>query len=133
VARVEDLQDLKSLAAVMAGEAVGMLRAAASALENAGERDDAEAVIGIAADLAPLTVGVTAGVERQAASFEPDLPREQILQSALLPLEKMSEVLSDIAERTRDEMVLLEAQRLLGITVGHTVSLTELSGAERSR
>jgi rubrerythrin len=133
VARVEDLQDLKSLAAVMAGETVGILRAAASALENAGERDDAEAVNGIATDLAPLTVGVTARAERQAALFEPDLSRKQILQSALLPLEKMSEVLSDIAERTRDETVLLEAQRLLGITVGHAVSLAELSGAERSR
>jgi rubrerythrin len=129
VARVEDLQDLKSLAAVMAGETVGILRAAASALESAGERDDAEAVIGIAADLAPLT----AGAERQAALFEPNLPRGQILRSALLPLEKMSEAFSDIAERTRDETVLLEAQRLLGITVGHAVSLAELSGAERSR
>jgi hypothetical protein len=45
----------------------------------------------------------------------------------------MSEVLSDIAERTRDETVLLEAQRLLGIAVGHAVSLAELSGAARSR
>jgi rubrerythrin len=133
VARVEDLQDLKSLAAVLVGETVGILRAAASALENAGESGDTEAVIGIAADLALLTVGVTAGAERQAALFEPDLPREQILRSALLPLEKMSEVLSDIAERTRDETVLLEAQRLLGITVRHAVSLAELSGAERSR
>jgi hypothetical protein len=87
----------------------------------------------IAADLAPLTVGVTTGAERQASLFESGLSREQILRSALLPLEKMSEVLSDIAERTRDEAVLREAQRLLGITVGHAVSLTELSGAERSR
>jgi rubrerythrin len=131
VARVEDLQDLKSLAAVMAGEAVGILRAAASALENAGERNDAEAVIGIAADLAPLTIGATAGAERQAALFEPGLPRERILRSALLPLEKMSEVLSDIAERTRDEAVLLEAQRLLGTTVGHAVSLAERRTMQR--
>ena len=123
VARVEDLQDLKSFAAVLAVETVGILRTAASALENAGEMDDAEAVNRIAADLTPLT----AGKEGQAPLFEPDLPRERILRSALLPLEKMSEAFSDIAERTRDEAVLLEAQRLLGITVGHAVSLAERS------
>ena len=57
MARVEDLQDLKSFAAVLAVETVGILRAAASALENAGEMDDAEAVNRIAADLTPLTAG----------------------------------------------------------------------------
>lgn len=39
--RVEDLAGLASLASALAGETVGILRAAASALDRAGKTDDA--------------------------------------------------------------------------------------------
>ncbi|MGF7209742.1 rubrerythrin [Skermanella aerolata] len=116
---VEDLHDLAPLAAGMAAEATAVLRAAASALGS----DDSSAVIRIADDLAVLS----AGADLPTTPFDPTLGRKQILRSALLPLEKMAEAFSDIAERTRDEAVMLEAQRLLGIAVGHAVALAERS------
>jgi rubrerythrin len=119
VTPVEDLHGLASLAAGMAAEAIAILRAAASALDSA----DSSVMIRIAEDLAALS----AGVERRIAPFDPALSRGQILRSALLPLEKMAEAFSDIAERTGDEAVMLEAQRLFGIAVGHAAVLGELS------
>jgi rubrerythrin len=119
VAQVEDLHDLASLAAGMAAEAIGILRAAASALDSAGS----SVVTRIADDLAVLS----AGVELRTGPFDPALSHGQILRSALLPLEKMAEAFSDIAERTRDEAVMLEAQRLFGIAVRHATALGEIS------
>ena len=120
VAQVEDLHDLASLAAGMAAEAIGILRAAASGFwTGAGS----SVVIRIADDLAVLS----AGAELRTAQFDPALSHGQILRSALLPLEKMAEAFSDIAERTRDEAVMLEAQRLFGIAVGHATALGEIS------
>lgn len=119
VPHVEDLHDLASLAAGMAAEAIGILRAAAVVLEG----DDSGILTRIADDLAVLS----AGAELPAAQLDPALGHKQILRSALLPLEKMAEAFSDIAERSRDEAVMLEAQRLLGIAVGHAVALSERS------
>jgi rubrerythrin len=119
VAQVEDLHDLASLAASMAAEAVGILHAAASALEST----DSSVTTRIADDLAILS----AGAELPTARFDPALSHGQVLRSALLPLEKMAEAFSDIAEKTRDEAVMLEAQRLLGIAVEHATALADLS------
>lgn len=119
VAQVEGLHDLASLAAGMAAEATAVLRAAASALGS----DDSSIMTRIADDLAALSTGR----DIPGARIDPTLGHGQILRSALLPLEKMAEAFSDIAERTRDEAVMLEAQRLLGIAVGHAVALAERS------
>lgn len=119
VAPVEDLDGLASLAAGMAAEAIGILRAAAFALDSA----DSSVMIRIADDLAALS----AGADLLPARFDPALSHGQNLRSALLPLEKMAEAFSDIAERTGDEAVMLEAQRLFGIAVGHATALGELS------
>jgi hypothetical protein len=73
----------------MAAEAVGILRAAASALDGAGT----SVVNRIADDLAALS----AGADLPTARFEPALSHGQVLRSALLPLEKMAEAFSDIA------------------------------------
>jgi rubrerythrin len=119
VARVDDLHDLASLAAGMAAEATAVLRAAAPALGS----DDSGILTRIADDLAALSTGQ----DIPSARIDPTLGHGQILRSALLPLEKMAEAFSDIAEQTRDEAVMLEAQRLLGIAVGHAVALAERS------
>lgn len=119
VAHVEDLRGLAFLAAGMAAEAIAILRAAASALDSA----DSSVMIRIADDLAALS----AGADFPSARVDPALSHGQILRSALLPLEKMAEAFSDIAERTGDEAVMLEAQRLFGIAVGHAAVLGELS------
>jgi rubrerythrin len=119
VAQVDDLHDLTSLAASMAAEAVGILRAAASALDDAGS----SVVNRIADDLTDLS----ADAQPSAVPFDATLSHGQILRSVLLPLEKMAEAFSDIAERTRDEAVMLEAQRLFGMAVGHATALGDLS------
>ncbi|UEM21469.1 ferritin family protein [Skermanella mucosa] len=121
--RVEDLAGLASLASALAGETVGILRAAASALDRAGKTDDAGALAGIADDLTPLITGPGPA----PASVDPVLGEGRNLRSALAALERMAEIFSDIAEGTRDEAVWLEAQRIFGIVVGHAVRLAERS------
>ncbi|HYG91445.1 MAG TPA: ferritin family protein [Azospirillum sp.] len=126
---IATLADLSAMVSVRMAEAANLHEALAQVLLAAGDATGADLLRALAQEEAEL-----AGrpVEPPLAGFAgaPGIGLGTLWSAAAAPCEEMSELLSDVAAQAKDEAVLLEAQRLLEVSVGH---LTMLSGRRHPR